>query len=382
MGKKWMLYVALFVFALARPGWALEMEAGGESGEEKGGEPKLTFHGYGELHYNHPVVEGTGFPARDLSPTLDFHRLVLGWSYAFNDRLSLHVEIDFEHATKEMELEFAYVDFKWIDPVNFRAGSLLMPVGPLNEFHEPTLFYSVERPYVEKYIIPTSWHEAGVGIYGHIIPGLGYRVYLVEGLNAAGFSENGIRDGQQVLSEDSNVAKNFGGVGRVEYTAIPGFALGASFYHAGAGQANPGAGNASVTLWDADVRFRMKGIDLTGLYAGTKVKGAAEISALPAVGQTVGSEQFGWYTEAAYHLDQVTHAHWDLVPFVRWEAFNTQKEVPAGLIANPATDRKILTYGLAFYPDPEVALKIDQERWKDGTGAEENRYNLGLAFMF
>jgi len=378
--KKWM-WVSLFFFAVAQPAWALEMEAGGEAGEEKG-EHKLTFHGYGELHYNHPMVEGTGLPGGDLSPTLDYHRLVLGWSYAFTDRLSLHVEIDFEHATKEIELEFAYIDFKWIDAVNFRAGSLLMPVGPLNEFHEPTLFYSVERPYVERYIIPTSWHEGGAGLYGRIIPGLGYRVYLVEGLNAGGFSENGIREGQQVLSEDSNVAKNFGGVGRLEYTAIPGVGLGASFYHAGAGQANPGAGNASVTLWDVDARFRMKGIDLTGVYVRTTIKGAAEISALPTVGQTVGSEQFGWYAEAAYHLDQLTHAQWDLVPFVRWEQFNTQKEVPAGLTANPATDRKILTYGLAFYPDPEVAIKIDQERWKDGTGADENRYNLGLAFMF
>jgi hypothetical protein len=377
MPNRWTLLLSLFLFSLVQPGWALELEDEAKVKEEAG--PKLTFHGYGELHYNHPKVDGTGLPAGDLPPTLDFHRLVFGWSYAFNDRLSLHAEIDYEHATRELELEFAYVDYKWIDAVNFRAGSLLLPIGPLNEFHEPTLFYSVERPYVQRYIIPTSWSEGGAGVYGQIIPGLRYRIYFIEGLNAAGFSENGIRDGKQVLSEDENIAVNFGGVGRLEYTAIPGFGIGASFYRAGAGQ-NNGIGSAAVTLWDVDARFRLMGIDLTGLYAMTKVKGAEAISTL--VKETVGSEQFGWYAEAAYHLDQITKSKWDLVPFVRWEKFDTQKAVPAGLTENPATDRKILTYGVAFYPDPDVAIKIDQERWEDGTGADDNRYNLGLAFTF
>jgi hypothetical protein len=376
MPKSWMSLVFLFVLVWVQPGWALELEMESEESEEEGS--KMTFHGYGELHYNNPA--GGGFPDGDASPTLDFHRLVLGWSYPFNNRLSLHAEIDYEHAAQELELEYAYIDYKWIDMVNFRAGSLLMPIGPLNEFHEPPLFYSVERPYVQRFIIPTTWQGAGAGLYGEIVPGLGYRVYFVEGLNAGGFSSDGIRGGRQILSEDENVAKNFGGVGRLEYTAIPGFAVGASFYRAGVGQDNPGVGDANVTLWDADIQFRLMGIDLTGLYARTKVKGAEGISAL--VGETVGSEQFGWYAEAAYHLGQLIGSTWDLVPFVRWEAFDTQKEVPAGLVEDPATDREVLTYGLAFYPDPQVAIKIDREQWEDATGADENRSNLALAFMF
>ncbi|MBI5747117.1 MAG: hypothetical protein HZA13_08960, partial [Nitrospirae bacterium] len=105
-----------------------------EEGTKQSG--KLSFHGYGELHYNHPMVDGTGIPSGDLNPTLDFHRLVLGWSYGFDDRLSMHVEFDFEHAAQEIELEFAYLDFLINPAVNIRAGAMLMPVGPLNEFHE------------------------------------------------------------------------------------------------------------------------------------------------------------------------------------------------------------------------------------------------------
>jgi hypothetical protein len=341
---------------------------------------RISFHGYGELHYNNPMVDGIGHPSGDLPPTLDFHRLVFGWSYLFSERVSLHVEIDYEHAANELELEFAYVDFQWTDAINFRAGSVLMPVGPLNEFHEPTLFYSVERPYVQKYIIPTTWGAGGAGLFGQPIPGLKYRVYFVEGLDASGFDETGIKDGRQVLFEDTNKAFNWGGVGRVEYVGLTGLTLGASLYSAGAAQGDPTISSAHVTLWDLDARYRFMGFDLTGLYARTRIGGADRISAQ--TGTTVGSRQTGWYIEGAYHLSQLTDTSWDLVPFVRWEEFDTQDKVPAGLSKDPANDQRVITYGLAFYPIPDVALKIDREEWRDDSGLTDGRTNLALAFMF
>ena len=353
---------------------------------ESASDSRISFHGYGEFHYNHPVVEGTGLPEGDLLPTLDFHRLVLGWSWYYTDRLSLHAEIDYEHAAQELELEFAYIDYIVNEAINVRAGSVLMPVGPLNEFHEPTLFYSVVRPYVQRYIIPTTWNSGGFGFFGQPFQGFNYRIYLVEGLDASGFSENGIKDGRQILFEDTNKAVNFGGVGRVEYTGLPGFVVGASLYSSGAGQGTPGLGKARVTLWDADLRYRLRGLDFTALYAKSRIRGADDISAVNSAvaGETVtvGSEQYGWYAEAAYHLASLIQSQWDWVPFIRYEAFNTQSAVPSGLAENPATDRQVVTYGLAFYPHPDVAVKADREMWKDETGADGSRTNLALAFMF
>lgn len=348
--------------------------------KSEGAAPRLTFHGYGELHYNHPAVEGTGLPEGSSPPTLDFHRFALGWTWYFNDPLSLHAEIDFEHAAQEIELEFAYLEYRWTDAVGFRAGSLLLPVGPLNEFHEPTLFYSVERPYVDQYIIPTTWNAGGAGAFGQPFPGIEYEIYWVEGLDASRFRENGIAESQPTLSEDTNRAYNFGGVGRVAYTGLPGFLAGASLYGAGAAQGDPVIGHAQVTLWEADLKYRFKGMDLAALYARTHIGGADRISAR--VGETVGSEQFGGYLEGAYHLAPIMKTEWDLVPFVRWEKINTQADVPAGLPRNPATDRRVLTYGLAYYPHPDVAIKGDREAWRDETGADESRTNLAVAFMF
>jgi hypothetical protein len=346
----------------------------------EGGSGAISFHGYGELHFNHPVVEGSGFPVQGDRPTLDFHRLVFGWSYTFSDRLSLHSEIDFEHAAQELELEFAYMEYQFNDAVHVRVGSLLMPVGPLNEFHEPPLFYSVERPYVQRAIIPTTWQEGGVGLVGQLVTGLRYRIYLVEGLDASGFSAvNGIRGGRQVLFEDENKAFDFGGVGRLEYTGLPGFAAGASFYSAGAAQDDPVIDHAQVTLWEVDLRYRIAGIDFTGLYAHSHIGGADRISAV--TGETIGSNQIGWYAELAYHLGQWLGSSWDLVPFARWEDFDTQSGI-AALDRTPGTDRQVLTSGLAFYPHPDVAIKADWERWKDDTDETAARYNVGMAYQF
>ncbi len=332
-------------------------------------ESKIHFHGYGEIHYNDPKIEGGGFPDETASSTLDFHRLVWGISYDFNDRWSLHNEFDFEHAAKEIELEFAYLEYKSDYPIGFRMGSLQMPVGPLNEYHEPPLFYSVERPYVQKLIIPTSWSAGGVGLFGETETGLRYRLYLVEGLNAAKFDENGIKEGRQVLFEDENNADKFGGVGRVEYTGVPGLAVGVSYYNAGA----VGIKGAGVALWDVDLRYKMKGFDLALLLAKTKIKEAAAISA--ATGKTVGAEQMGQYGELAYHLNHLMKRLPDIVPFFRAERFNTQG-------TDAAFDQKVRTYGLAYYPDPDIAIKIDREQWSTQGVPSADRTNIGVGFIF
>jgi len=345
---------------------------------------KLSFYGYGELHYNNPVVEGSGFPAGNLPPTFDFHRLVLGWSFAFTDRLSLHTEVEWEHAGGEIELEYAYLEYEINDAFHLRAGSLLMPMGPLNEFHEPTNFYSVERPYTQKYIIPTTWQAGGLGLAGQALGGLNYRLYFVEGLDATLFTPNGINESQSILSEDVNKAFNFGGIGRLEYTGFPGVAVGTSFYSAGAAQGDPNISHSQVTMWDADLRYRLAGFDFTGVYVHTWISNADSISAV--VGETIGSQMIGWYLEGAYHLGQLMNMSLDsvpldFVPFVRWEDINTQAGISAAN-RTPGTDRQVLVTGLAFYPHPDVALKVDWERWQDDTNDTAARYNIGMAFTF
>lgn len=342
---------------------------------------KLSFHGYGELHYNKPKT-GATVPKGSDPAEMDFHRMVWGLSYQFSDRISVHTEVDFEHAAKEIELEFAYLDFLIAPAFNLRAGSMLMPVGPLNEFHEPPLFYSVERPYVQTNIIPTTWQEGGVGVFGSLPGGLNYRVYGVSGLNAEKFSDStGIRGGRGKVG--SSPSDDLAAVARLEYVGFPGLDVGGSVYSGGAnGTKNPAVGRPTVGIWELDVRVRKAGFDLRGVGAYLRLDEADKISTVAK--KTIGSEMHGWYLEGAYNVLRLLapDSEQSLVAFARYETFNTHKTVPSGLTASPTNDRQVTTGGVAYYPHQDVAIKADVEGWRDGKENAYSRLNLGLAYQF
>ncbi len=359
------------VLMFSTSSWALEME-GGTTENIYG---KLTWHGYGELHYNSP--KGSSVPKDGDPAIMDFHRLVWGLAYHWNDQISLHTEIDFEHAVNasDLELEYAYIDFLVTPAINFRMGAVLMPVGPLNEFHEPPLFYSVERPYVQRTIIPTTWQEGGLGIFGSPFNGaLKYRLYYVSSLDASKFTaDDGIRKGRGKLKEAKSDDKAL--VGRIEFVAVPGLTLGGSGYK--------GGGNipdVEVSILEGDLRYRIGGLDIQGVYATIDVDEAQKITATSAV----GSKMVGWTTEVAYHFLPLLYKNTgkDMVLFARWEELNTQKEVASGATADPKNDREVFTYGVAYYPIADIAVKTDLENWKSAAGERDRRLNIGLAYMF
>lgn len=330
-------------------------------------------HGYGELHYNNTDLAGE-------KDRLDFHRMVIGLMYSFDERLVLDLEVDFEHAASELELEYAHLSFLISDELGVRAGSLLMPVGFLNEHHEPPLFFSVERPYVERSVIPTTWQEGGAGIFGSAGAGVGYRFYLVGGLDARGFTgPSGIRGGRGKVADAP--ADDLALVGRVDYTARPGMALGASGYWGGASQGEESLEGADVGIIEGDGRWEWEDFELAGLLAVVKVDETEKIRDV--AGEIVGETILGWYIEAAYHLGRsFLPEGMDMVAFLRHERLDTQNETAPGLPSNPANDRRVTTIGTAFYPDHRVALKADLELWRDGGEGSWTQANLGVGYMF
>ena len=341
---------------------------GPESGMAHDWTSRMHFHGYGELHYNQPD---------NADNMTDLHRFVLGWGYRWSDSVRLDAEIDFEHNASEIELEYAMLEFDVAPSLSIRAGTLLMPVGPLNEFHEPPLFYSVERPYLERSIIPTTWQENGLGVAGRSLEGrLAYRAYLVTGLDAAGFTTmDGLRGGRS--KGVKSVANDLAFVGRLEYRQMTGgLSLGGTVY-VGAADQNNLAKDVSVSLLELDARYRVGRINLKGEFVRIDLGNA------DAVGPTVGSAMQGWYIEAGFHLlPKTAPADPGLVLFVRREQFDTNHEVPTGFARDPAADRSVWAAGLAYYPDDKVVVKTDVELWEDGRGDTVARFNLGFGFMF
>ena len=183
--------------------------------------------GYMDFHLNKP----DGEPA-----VIDFHRFVLLLSHAFSPRLRFVGELDLEHAfvegleeSGELELEQAYVDFLLSRRVNIRAGMVLVPIGIINERHEPPVYNGVERPFVDTVIIPSTWFEAGAGVHGTLGRGFRYRAYALAPLNALEFSaDEGIRGGRQKGSQAD--VRNVAFAGRLEYLGLRNLTLGASVW--------------------------------------------------------------------------------------------------------------------------------------------------------
>jgi hypothetical protein len=319
---------------------------------------------------------------------IDFLRAVVYFGYRFNDWILLNTEIEFEHGSTgeggEVSVEFGYLELMFAEAANLRAGLLLPPVGIVNEKHEPSTFFGTLRPQVERSIIPTTWRGNGAGFYGTIAQGLGYRAYVVEGLNAAGFTDaDGIRGGRQNGAQA--LAENMAVTGRIEYDGLPGTIIAADFFTGNAGQGatdSLGEISAATTVISGHAEFAWKGLEARALVAQTTIDDAGRISVMN--GTTIGSKLFGWYVSAGYDLIPlfVPGSEHALLPYVQYERFNTQKEVDPGFTANPANDRTILTLGLMYKPHPNVAFKTDYRDNTNEAGTAIDQWNLAVNYLF
>ena len=348
-----------------------------------GGETRLPVAGYMEAHFN---------KLRTQPGQLDFHRFTLLFGHSFSDRIKFWSELEVEHSlveggeeTGELALEQAYLDFLVNPYVNFRAGMLLAPVGIINERHESPSFNGVERPFVETFIIPSTWRDLGVGITGDLGRGFRYRGYLMGALDATGFNaEEGIQGGRTSGFQSSfrNPAKAF----RLEYAGIRKLSLGASVYTGHSGFRLQTV-NPRVDLFNLDGRFSRGRFDLRGLFANVWISRAGELNlALRrqfGFNPNVAAQMRGWYFEPAVHvLPRRTRN--DLILFTRYEKYNTQQQMPEGYLPLPQFDRSAWLVGATFKPNADVALKFDYVFHRNASKVVRplDGLNLGIGWWF
>ncbi|MEQ1600532.1 MAG: hypothetical protein ABL885_02060 [Methylophilaceae bacterium] len=370
--------------------------ANAPSGNKAGGiqsfKDKTTIGGYGELHYNN--FSG-GATDKDM---VDFHRFVLFFGHRFNDWISFKSEFEIEHALVsgdvnnkgKVELEQAYLDFNINPHFNAKAGIFLIPLGMLNETHEPPTFFGVERNEIESRIIPSTWWEAGVGAYGEVIPGLNYQLNITSSLDAGKLKKDdfskGFRDARRSVSEAP--AENVAVSGALNYTGIPGLLLGTAFFTGatgqdGASQTGLTGVDARLTLWDVHARYNKDKFDIRALYARGHLDDAAKINTAlgNGAGKGVATSFYGWYVEGAYHVWK--NGEHDLAPFIRFEKWDLQDEVPTGSIKNLAWRNNVWTIGANYWPHPQIVLKADYQLYDQPDGTKgDKRFNLGLGYMF
>jgi opacity protein-like surface antigen len=328
-----------------------------------GGSGATSIGGYGELHYNN----------LDSKDEIDFHRFVLFFGHRFNEQIRFFSELELEHALVkdtsnasgpgEVELEQAYLDFDLNDAHTARAGLFLIPVGILNETHEPPTFYGVERNPVETNIVPTTWWEGGLGLNGRFGTGFGYDLALTSGLKVptSGSSAYKVRDGRQKVAKAD--ANNAAVTARIKWTGAPGVELATTVHRQDAIAQGTVADSVSgaATLWEAHAVLARGPFGLRALYAQWDLDGTGP--------QALGrDEQTGWYVEPSFKLTPKFGV------FARFNEWDNE--------AGNATDseKRQTDVGFNYWPHEQVVLKFDIQR-QSGT-ANDDGFNLGLGYMF
>ena len=354
---------------------------------------KLSVGSYGEAHYNAPIEAG-----KFRNGKADLHRVILFMGYKFNKKLQFFTEIEFEHV-KEVYVEQAFLDYSFNSAFNMKAGIILIPMGYVNEFHEPTLFNGVERPSVDKYLIPTTWRELGLGFHGLIKKAnLKYQVYVVNGFNgydggAKLSGSSGLRSARQKGAEAT--LRTPAVTGKLTFFGLNGLRLGVSGYYGttetsmyngldrndAAAIASADSSRVGVMMGSFNLQYDIKGFQIMAVGNYTKLSNVDQYNGY--TGSTLGKDLIGYYGEVSYRLNLKKGGFPKLIPFVRYEQYNTHYRVEGGTTQNLAYDREVLTAGLGLQITPGTIIKTDYQWLKTAANPRPTSlFNLGIGYWF
>jgi hypothetical protein len=336
-------------------------------------------------------------------------RVVLFVAHPITDDIRVYTEFEWENALAcsscagSAEVEQAYVQWRLAgDLFALRVGLVLVPMGIINQWHEPPVFHGVERPKVDQLIIPTTWRELGVGFVGNWQQLLRYELYVTTTLNPMLLDQNGL--GGATTLGSLAPARAVAVSGRAEVEPWLGVIAGASFFLSNTGPNGdyfgPGPDHQPrhITLpvlgYALDARMRRAGFEARVVWAQfflpnsdalltafTK-EGNPVIDPIMAGGGTVPERIQGGYFELAYNVLALTQLSHELLGFVRFEYYNTQAAVPAGYTANASLDVREITLGVTYRPITQLVFKTDLQLRDRQLGYDELQYNLGFGYMF
>ena len=396
---------------------------------------RLSVGGYGEACYSRNFysdhVSRYSQPEEHSSDPshgkFDIPHAVIYLGYDFGKGWSFGTEVEFEHGGNglayekedeeggeweqevekggEVELEQFWIQKTFSRAANLRAGHIVVPVGLNNAYHEPLNFFTVYRPEGEDVILPSTWHETGVSLFGavgHDWSRVNYEAYVTAGLNANGFDRNTwVAGGKQGMFEVDNFTSP-AYVARLNYRGIPGLRLGASFYYLHNAASNSDkphtySFNVPVRIWSVDAQYQHRYFiargNLMGGYVGNSDQLSAKNNRLSSSSPysrlaPVAKRAVSYGAEAGLRLRNmaVTNKMPDLIPFVRYEYYNAQQEVVVSSYNLKAADPRLKTSmwvaGLNYRPLPYLVVKADytKRRIGDGSYKNENEFALGVAF--
>jgi len=329
---------------------------------------KTSIGGYGELHYNNLSGTKKGVSGGYDKKEMDFHRFVLFVGHEYNDKIRFFSEFEIEHALAgegkkgEVEVEQAYVEIDFNKNLSSKAGVILVPVGIINETHEPPTFYGVERNPVEKHIIPATWWVGGLALNGKIDSGINYDLMISEGLNLDDTgSMKDIRKGRQKTSKANMESLAY--TGRIKYTGTPGLEVAFTAHYESDLSQGSSLDVDSGLLLETHAIYSASNFTVKALYAQWNISGSD-------AKKKDKDSQYGYYIEPSYKLNE----KWGV--FGRYNTWNKTT-----VSDNKETQIDI---GVNYWPHPDVVFKADYVSYKKDTTAknEFSGFNLGVGYQF
>jgi len=325
--------------------------------------------------------------------------MVLLFGYQYNKRLSFLTEVEFEHVT-EVYIEQAYLNYAFSPLLNFRAGLVLIPMGIINEYHEPPSFNGVERPLLDTRIVPTTWREIGMGFTGQLTAAsLTYQFYLVNGFASYDGSAklkgvDALRGGRQKGAESFMSSPNLSA--KVSYHGILGLELGLSGYF---GKTQSSLYNGidftnkdlvqkadssvvGVSMMAFDYRYRLGNFRSTGQIVYSDLSNTSAYNQF--TGRDLGSALFGYYAEVSYVIPfNMQDQQHEVEPFVRWEHYNTHFDVAGDLTVNDSYSYNGLGVGVGYKFHQNAVFKIDYIFYRNGADTENSGvFSMGVGVNF
>jgi hypothetical protein len=362
-------------------------------------EGKLIIGGYGEVHYHQPFSSDKSY-----NGSLDVHRMVMLLGYNFSSKTQFISEIEYEHV-KEVYIEQAFLQHKINNYLNIRAGLVLIPMGIVNEYHEPTSFNGVERPQVDSRISPTTWREIGAGVSGNVLAAtLKYQVYLVNGFSSyngtANLSgKNGFRNGRQKGAESFISTPNF--TFKTEYYGFRGLNLGLSGYFGMTEsslyngidknnqslQAKADSSVVGLNMFGIDGRYTLGGLQVRGQYYHANISNTAQYNKFTTMNgkqNDLGSKMQGYYLEAGYNVfKHLKKTRDECIPFARIESYDTHLATMNGLSQNKSYHNKIITTGITYKLGKGAVVKTDLQFVKSEAAKDYSKqFSAGFGVMF
>ncbi len=328
-----------------------------------------TIGAYGEMHYNNLKNKKAGGSDKK---EMDFHRFILFMGHEFNEKTRFWSELEVEHAVikdtddgsngGEVAIEQAFLEFDLTADTAVRAGIMLIPVGFINETHEPPTFYGVERNNVEKYILPTTWREGGTGLTGRFANSFSYDVVLHTGLQTSASNNYAVRKGRKGVSNAP--ASDLAMTARLNWIGVPGLVLGAAIQRQSDITQGTDSTAGAATLVSAHAAWQISRFTLRSVYASWNLNGSGPAS--------VGADkQSGWYVEPS----------WKFSP--QFGIFARSSSWDNRVNSGSDTSYSQVDVGFNYWPHEDVVIKFDYQDQKAPAGANEyDGFNVGLGYQF